>query len=120
MYFNNYATIGDTEEDSMQRDDKDYLYNSNFDASSLEELVSKKTIKPKTINQAMKKPRTLHKPKTIPTPVSLGQRRKELSTKINAAPKPEVDDLCEYHKVSEQIDALLNRQLKKMEEEFNI
>ena len=120
MYFNNYATIGDTEEDFMQRDDKDYLYNSNFDASSLEELVSKKTIKPKTINQAMKKPRTLHKPKTIPTPVSLGQRRKELSTKINAAPKPEVDDLREYHKVSEQIDALLNRQLKKMEEEFNI
>ena len=60
-------------------------------------------------------------PATTPaTPVALGQRRKELTKKINAEAKPGYSDLLEYQKVSQQIDKQIEDAYSNLGKKFDI
>ena len=66
------------------------------------------------------KPVTAPAAATPATPVALGQRRKELTKKINAEAKPGYSDLLEYQKVSQQIDKQIEDAYSNLGKKFDI
>tara|TARA_R110002051_G_C8512579_1_gene466655 strand:+ start:76 stop:432 length:357 start_codon:yes stop_codon:yes gene_type:complete len=110
--------------DNFPYDIDDDIYNSRLDNDFWNKLNKSTPIKPiKKVARPLPTRPTNFIPVTkssTPRPqvkiFTLGERRKQLSTKINSSPKPAYEDLREYQKISEDIDRKaidLTRQMEK-------